>query len=69
MRSTRRFSKSARWIACVTLVWCAVALADDDAELKKELGDEVDSGWIYDDVKAGYAKAQESGKPLLVAFR
>ena len=25
--------------------------------------------WIFEDIEAGYAKAQETGKPLLVAFR
>ena len=28
-----------------------------------------DNEWIYEDIEAGYAKAAESGKPLLVAFR
>ena len=25
--------------------------------------------WIYDDVDAGFKKARESGKPMLVVFR
>jgi len=26
-------------------------------------------GWIQEDIKAGYARARATGKPLLVAFR
>ena len=25
--------------------------------------------WVYDDVERGFAKARESGKPLLIVFR
>lgn len=34
------------------------------------LGDlELGRGWIYDDLGAGYARARETGKPLLVVLR
>ena len=58
-------------VACAGVIWCAAALADDDGSaLKDELDDdEVRSTWIYDDIEKGYAKAKETGKPLLVAFR
>jgi len=28
-----------------------------------------DDGWIEEDIKAGYARAKATGKPLLVSFR
>ena len=38
--------------------------------LKEAIGDDLVGGsWIYEDIEAGYAKAQKSGKPLLVSFR
>ena len=48
----------------------AGALAFGAHSLASERGDDpVANEWIYDDLEAGYAKAAESGKPLLVAFR
>ena len=66
MRTTRRLRLLVITFACVAL--SAIALADE-GDLKEELGDDVEPTWIYDDVEAGYAKAKETGKPLLVAFR
>lgn len=38
--------------------------------LKEAIGDDLFGGsWIYEDIDAGYARAQKSGKPLFVAFR
>ena len=40
------------------------------AGLGKDLGEKkVVDGWIYEDVKSGYALAKKANKPLLVAFR
>jgi len=39
-------------------------------EVKERLGDINLSGdWIYEDLKAGFKKAQKTGKPLLIVFR
>lgn len=45
----------------------AQALAGDG--LRAALGDSADELWIYDDLAAGFAAAEQSGKPLLVSFR
>ena len=69
MRSLQRFLVAPPWIlACLALV-AAVSLADEAPHLKSNLDDFVAEGWIYDDIDAGYAKARESGRPLLVVFR
>ena len=49
----------------------AIASQDEHTRsLKKAIGDDLVGGsWIYEDIEAGYAKAKESGKPLLVSFR
>ena len=48
----------------------AGAIAFGARSLAGERGDDpVANEWVYDDIEAGYAKAAESGKPLLVAFR
>lgn len=51
----------------------AIALASPNApskSLKDAIGDDLIGGnWIYEDIKAGYAQAKKSGKPLLVSFR
>ncbi len=42
----------------------------DAAGTKRErLKDNAAGFWIYDDIDAGYTKAAETGKPLLVSFR
>lgn len=44
--------------------------AQDISETKrKRLKDTAAGFWIYDDIEAGYSKAAETGKPLLVSFR
>lgn len=40
----------------------AQVIADRDAMQDSDL-------WLYNDVDAGFARARESGKPLLVVFR
>jgi serine protease Do len=38
--------------------------------LQYSLGDlEVRGPWVYNDLKAGFARARKTGKPLLVVFR
>jgi hypothetical protein len=38
--------------------------------LKEFLRDaDLPGAWIYDDIGAGFAKAKETGRPLLVVFR
>ena len=62
-------------ITAVALVFIASSAAmsfqdEQTRSLKKAIGDDlVGTGWIYEDIEAGYAKAQKSGKPLLVSFR
>ena len=52
------------------LVLSSVACAQDYEKLKTAIGDvNLDDGWIYEDIAAGYAEAKKSGKPLLVSFR
>ncbi len=48
-----------------------ISSQDEQARsLKEAIGDDqFGGGWIYEDIEAGYAKAQKSGKPLLVSFR
>jgi len=65
MNSTLRSpSRLAAWALGLGLLWCVVALAQDR-------GPSVTDGsrWIIEDIDAGYAEAQRSGKPLLVVFR
>jgi len=38
-------------------------------ELREALADNAAGFWIYDDIEAGFEKARETGKPLLVSFR
>jgi len=53
------------WLVLVV----SAARAGDNA-LKDALQDDLLAGdWIYEDMRAGYAKARETGKPLLVSFR
>ena len=48
----------------------APSLQAQDAGVKRQqLKDNAADFWIYDDIKAGYAKAAKTGKPLLVSFR
>ena len=56
-------------IACCTLLASAACTQDADT-LQATLGDtDIADGWIYEDIEAGYAEANKTGKPLLVAFR
>ena len=50
----------------------AVGFPQDDQPLllkKALLDDQITDAWIYEDIEAGYAKARETGRPLLVSFR
>ena len=62
-----------RWIAAGALALAAASPARAQTakeSLKETLSDlEVAGNWIYDDIPAGFAQAQKSGKPLLVVFR
>lgn len=52
------------------LPWAAVAQEPSKDALRKALKDfDLPGNWIYDDVGAGFAEAQRTGKPLLVVFR
>ena len=62
-------------ITAVVLLFIAssVPMSSQDEqiqELKEAIGDDLVGGsWIYEDIEAGYAKAQKNGKPFLVSFR
>ena len=61
-------------IATVVLLCITTSFPTADDEqidlLKKAIGDDlIGKNWIYEDIEAGYARARESGKPLLVSFR
>jgi hypothetical protein len=65
-----------RWVIVVMLVLLvivALSLVPQDRpadSLQEAVGDDaVAATWVYDDVDAGLARARETGKPLLVAFR
>lgn len=53
------------------LLMSAWAGAQETGEaLRRKLKDvELTGSWIYDDIGAGFVRAKESGKPLLVVFR
>ena len=50
-------------IVCIAM---AAMAAEDEAAPAGPTGD---AEWIHEDIEAGYARARETGKPLLVAFR
>ena len=53
-----------------SLLSLSASSQDQDATGKRErLKDNAAGFWIYDDIDAGYSKAAETGKPLLVSFR
>jgi len=62
---------------CAAIVVCGLAAlaggaaADSPKEdLRKALKDlDEAASWVYDDLDAGFAKARETGRPLLVVFR
>lgn len=47
----------------------AALFAKDNTELKDVLDDKTSDLWIYEDIAAGYAASEKTGKPLLVSFR
>ena len=52
--------------AAILLGWSA----QDPEALRAKLGDvELVGDWIYDDVPAGFARAEKTGKPLAVFLR
>jgi serine protease Do len=65
--------RNRRWIAALFVItlssFPALGQKKVDA-LQHSLGDsEVKGPWIYNDLKAGFAEATRTGKPLLVVFR
>jgi len=66
-----------RSLACAALVGCSLAAPAGGAfadspkdDLRKMLKDlDEAASWVYDDLDAGFAKARETGRPLLVVFR
>ena len=55
--------------ALVSLAAGAVSLADDEGPDPWQGPGSNSDDWIYDDIDAAYAQAQETGKPILVGFR
>ncbi len=54
----------------VLVLFAATAVVAKDSPLKEALQDDLVTGdWIYEDMAAGYAQAEKTGKPLLVSFR
>ena len=54
----------------VLVLAAATAVVAKDSKLKDALQDDLVTGdWIYEDMAAGYAQAEKTGKPLLVSFR
>lgn len=55
------------------MIWTLLLFAqqgDNNEGLRQTLKDvDLVGEWIYDDVDAGFAKAKQSGKPLLVVIR
>lgn len=47
----------------------ALPLVYAQTDLRDALKDNVESHWVYDDFQHARARAQETGKPLLVLFR
>ncbi|MFN3194200.1 MAG: Trx7/PDZ domain-containing (seleno)protein [Aureliella sp.] len=60
------------WMTLVLYAVSACAFADDADALKKRLQDlngQNADHWIYNDIPAGFAEAQRTGKPLFITFR
>jgi hypothetical protein len=61
-----------RLLTTALLVCCCLPAlrADDKTQLREKLRDDALRGdWVYDDVAAGFARAKQTGKPMLVVFR
>jgi hypothetical protein len=43
--------------------------ADAQTDLKQALKDSGADHWIYDDLDQGFARAKETGQPMMVVFR
>jgi len=57
-------------LSALLLLLAATGVNAKDNPLKDALQDDLLTGdWIYEDMRAGYAKARKTGKPLLVSFR
>ncbi len=41
----------------------------DGAKIRRALDDDAANFWIYEDVEAGFAESQRTGKPLLLSIR
>lgn len=55
--------RTAILVVAVALVWGTVSFGQDEDPLADE------TGWIHEDIEAGYARSIATGKPLLVAFK
>jgi serine protease Do len=62
-----------KWVFAVVVVALSTfpAFAQRKVDpLQYSLGDlDVKGAWIYNDMKAGFAQAKQSGRPMLVVFR
>jgi hypothetical protein len=59
-----------RVAALGVVLLATAALAQGPTPLQQALKDlEVKGDWHYNDLAAGFARAKETGKPLLVVFR
>lgn len=66
LRSNRALLTAALVAAAGLAATVTRSLAEGDSSADRAT---VADGWIYEDIDAAYAKAAETGKPLLVAFR
>ena len=66
MRTLRRIILP---LSIVLLVAGAIFANERERKLAEDRKVAVENGWIYDDLKAGYAEAKETGKPMLVVVR
>ena len=65
-----RFPHLALCIALLTSVSFGEAVKDREGAVRKDrTALEYDARWIYNDFRAGFAKAKQTGKPLLVVLR
>ena len=58
-------------LACwmVSVAPSSLPAQDQAGIMRGRLKDTAADFWIYDDIDAGYAKAADTGNPLLISFR
>ena len=74
MRPRRMIGSIALAVPLLGASWFLAACAPAPGEqrgalLRASLGDNAADFWIYDDLDRGYARAADTGKPLLVSLR